>query len=369
MTSPQQNLLCHYRYDPLDRLISHAKPQASPLLRFYCKSRLATEIQGALHHSILQHDDQLLAQQQRLDETLDTTLLATDLQRSVLHTLKPIQQREPIAYSAYGHRPPENGLLSLMGFNGERPDPVTGHYLLGNGYRAFNPVLMRFNSPDSLSPFGKGGFNSYAYCLGDPVNRHDPSGHSPLIPVTVLKTRDAWQRAGNALAELNGLRRSAKLPVDVLELEVVARDRSIKFQIGSEAMPHGLDKGMHPETAILLRDKYTDLAITQSDLNDGVVYSNMRAAAEKRNWEWRGIFNNPDFESWRLKFFKDIGTDKNSRGFDFSKLNSYRFSKGDSEIYFREYATEFHRELEKHYSTHTSPLVHEALRIRDRFIH
>jgi hypothetical protein len=95
----------------------------------------------------------------------------------------------------------------------------------------------------------------------------------------------------------------------------------------------------------------------------------MRAAAEKRNWEWRGIFNNPDFESWRLKFFKDIGTDKSSRGFDFSKLNSYRFSKGDSEIYFREYATEFHRELEKHYSTHTSPLVHEALRIRDRFIH
>ncbi len=54
---------------------------------------------------------------------------------------------------------------------------MTGYYLLGNGYRAFNPVLMRFNSPDSLSPFGKGGLNAYAYCAGDPVNRVDPTGH------------------------------------------------------------------------------------------------------------------------------------------------------------------------------------------------
>jgi len=39
-------------------------------------------------------------------------------------------------------------------------------------------VLMRFNSPDSLSPFGKGGVNAYAYCAGDPVNRADANGHS-----------------------------------------------------------------------------------------------------------------------------------------------------------------------------------------------
>lgn len=65
----------------------------------------------------------------------------------------------------------------LPGFNGEFPDPLTGHYLLGNGYRAYNPVLGRFNSPDSLSPFGEGGVNAYAYCRGDPVNRVDPSGH------------------------------------------------------------------------------------------------------------------------------------------------------------------------------------------------
>jgi RHS repeat-associated protein len=91
--------------------------------------------------------------------------------------LQANHQRKPICYSPYGHRPVASGLLSLLGFNGERPDPVTGHYLLGNGYRAFNPVLLRFNSPDSWSPFGKGGVNSYAYCLGDPINRADPNGH------------------------------------------------------------------------------------------------------------------------------------------------------------------------------------------------
>jgi hypothetical protein len=35
---------------------------------------------------------------------------------------------------------------------------------------------MRFTTCDSLSPFSRGGPNGYAYCGGDPVNRHDPSG-------------------------------------------------------------------------------------------------------------------------------------------------------------------------------------------------
>jgi RHS repeat-associated protein len=148
--------------------------------RFYCKKRLATEIQGTIKNAIFQHDDQLLAQQ-RHGDTLETTLLITDFQRSVLHTLGKNNNRQPIAYSPYGHRFTENGLTSLLGFNGERADPVTGHYLLGNGRRAFNPVLMRFNGPDIFSPFGRGGVNAYAYCLGDPVNRGDPTGGFPVI--------------------------------------------------------------------------------------------------------------------------------------------------------------------------------------------
>lgn len=187
MTNPRDILLCHYRYDALDRLTSNERPNEPEHQRFYCKSRLATEIQGANRYSVFQHEDQLLAQQQRESGSSDTTLLVTDQQRSVLHALKGNHSRQSIAYSPYGYRPAENGLLSLLGFNGERQDPVTGCYLLGNGYRAFNPVLMRFNSPDSWSPFGEGGLNPYAYCMGKPVNSSDPSGHSPLL-TTILKS-------------------------------------------------------------------------------------------------------------------------------------------------------------------------------------
>lgn len=66
---------------------------------------------------------------------------------------------------------------NIAGFNGQRQDPVSGNSLLGNGYRSYSPLLMRFTAPDSWSPFGMGGVNPYGYCAGDPVNRSDPSGH------------------------------------------------------------------------------------------------------------------------------------------------------------------------------------------------
>ncbi|WP_095147189.1 MULTISPECIES: RHS repeat-associated core domain-containing protein [unclassified Pseudomonas] len=173
--------LSRYHYDPLDRQVGCSLLNQATFQRFYFKSRLATEIQGSLHTRIFQHDDQLLAQQSYQSGKANTALLATDQQRSVLSALDAAQVHH-LTYTPYGHRPAENGLLSLLGFNGERPDPLTGHYHLGNGYRQFNPVLMRFNSPDSWSPFGKGGVNAYAYCVGDPVNLTDPNGHFTILP-------------------------------------------------------------------------------------------------------------------------------------------------------------------------------------------
>ncbi|MEQ5974199.1 RHS repeat-associated core domain-containing protein [Serratia liquefaciens] len=87
-----------------------------------------------------------------------------------------------ISYTPYGGSKKFRNLPA--GFNGQRVDPVSQCYHLGNGARSYNPVLMRFNSPDRLSPFGAGGINPYAYCLGDPINRSDPSGHISVLGTT-----------------------------------------------------------------------------------------------------------------------------------------------------------------------------------------
>jgi len=84
-----------------------------------------------------------------------------------------------LRYTVYGRDGGEQ-CASVLRFNGQSKEPVTGHYLLGNGYRGFNSALMRFNSPDSFSPFGDGGLNAYCYCGGDPVNKIDPSGHAGI---------------------------------------------------------------------------------------------------------------------------------------------------------------------------------------------
>ncbi|MDZ3994921.1 RHS repeat-associated core domain-containing protein [Pseudomonas sp. Teo4] len=117
----------------------------------------------------------------------------------------------PCSFSASRYSP--YGYLSatsdhLLAFNGERRDPFTGCYHLGNGHRVYSPSLMRFHSPDKLSPFDIGGLNAYAYCLGDPINHRDPTGKSvkdDLLPIMLgifnvlslfssfLKFKSMWQ--------------------------------------------------------------------------------------------------------------------------------------------------------------------------------
>ncbi|WP_082056514.1 RHS repeat-associated core domain-containing protein [Pseudomonas sp. 10-1B] len=91
----------------------------------------------------------------------------------------------PRAYTPYGIINAD--LASGLAFCGQYRDPVTGNYPLGNGHRSYSVTLMRFLSPDSLSPFGRGGINVYAYCGGDPVNRHDPTGQAFETAAQILR--------------------------------------------------------------------------------------------------------------------------------------------------------------------------------------
>ncbi|MEX1829655.1 RHS repeat domain-containing protein [Luteibacter sp. CQ10] len=98
---------------------------------------------------------------------------------------------------------------SSVGYNGQWRDPVLGGYHLGNGYRYYDPAARMFHQMDTLSPFGEGGINDRAYCDGDPINLHDPSGH-------VLLSRWAQQQQ---LSELDRLIDSLDPPDDPPEVD------------------------------------------------------------------------------------------------------------------------------------------------------
>lgn len=104
---------------------------------------------------------------------------------STPHTQSPL----PICFTPYGHSGGIGDAAIATGFNGVPFDIHANCYHLGQGYRAFFPGLMRFSSPDSLSPFGLGGLNAYAYCKGDPVNYGDPQGTHRVLSWLLGNTR------------------------------------------------------------------------------------------------------------------------------------------------------------------------------------
>lgn len=83
-----------------------------------------------------------------------------------------------LTYGPYGQNDTLVGHAPLLGFNGERYESLTRSYALGLGYRNYSPALMRFQGPDDLSPFAEGGLNAYTYCVNDPINLSDTTGHA-----------------------------------------------------------------------------------------------------------------------------------------------------------------------------------------------
>ncbi|MFJ4682738.1 RHS repeat-associated core domain-containing protein [Streptomyces sp. NPDC088789] len=163
-----------YAYDPLDRLLTQHHASTTSTLH-YQDTQLALVTEGERTTRLLHLGAACAAQHRSGAGQSETRLLGTDGKGTVLIAAAG-KNHEESAYTAYGHRT-AGGDTSILGYDGQRTDPATGWLHLGNGYRAYHPLLMRFTTPDSLSPFGAGGINPYAYCLGDPVNRTDPTGH------------------------------------------------------------------------------------------------------------------------------------------------------------------------------------------------
>ncbi|MEW9682057.1 RHS repeat-associated core domain-containing protein [Pseudomonas sp. TE50-2] len=128
-----------------------------------------------------------------------SSLLICDRQQSVLAVRETVR-----SYTAYGALSAVAG--PRMAYCGQLREPFKGIYHLGNGHRCFDPALMRFLSPDALSPFGAGGVNAYAYCQGEPINSQDNSGRMGVS--SILQTGYvAWKgsmlnKHVSALAEM-----------------------------------------------------------------------------------------------------------------------------------------------------------------------
>ncbi|WP_286184438.1 RHS repeat-associated core domain-containing protein [Pantoea sp. Cy-639] len=104
------------------------------------------------------------------------SIFQSDRQSSVMASRVDGVQRS-IQYTPYGHANLP-GLSRAVGYAGQLREKNFGWYMLGNGYRIYNPIIMRFHSPDRLSPFERGGENPYTYVDNDPMNFTDPDGLS-----------------------------------------------------------------------------------------------------------------------------------------------------------------------------------------------
>ena len=164
---------CHYHYDAsgnlCERELDHGRVRS-----FYSAGQLTHEQHGELRLGLIGDGAEVFAVSCKDGGESTIRLLGCDGQGTV--RLQVDERLRQCHYSPHGAEP-ENDQQAPFGFAGLRREPLTGWYIPA-GYRPYDPVLMTFLSPDSDSPFDRGGLNAYAYCAGDPVNRIDPDGHS-----------------------------------------------------------------------------------------------------------------------------------------------------------------------------------------------
>ena len=162
-----------WHYGPGGNIIK-TEDAGGPRWRYHTGGQLSCEVGESTQTRWVRAGNVPVAESRLASAVREVMLLGTDAQGSVTTEAKDTVNT-PV-YGAYGQSTTEPG-ASRLGYAGALREQDTGWYFLGD-YRIYNPVLMRFHSRDSLSPFGEGGLNGYAYCAGDPVNRIDPSGHA-----------------------------------------------------------------------------------------------------------------------------------------------------------------------------------------------
>ncbi|MDC0534292.1 hypothetical protein OAO18_00620 [Francisellaceae bacterium] len=171
-----------YGYDASGRQISNKESGGEPIYVYYASDKPVNEIQnGKVNH--YNNAGQIINGhwQYYLQDLSNNVISVMDESGNMngFHTYLPF------GFSSNQSKDEENitqnKLLNIeqlsKGYNGELTDRKTGYQFLGNGYRAYNPLLARFMKYDSASPLGVGGLNGYVYANNNPIMYTDPTGH------------------------------------------------------------------------------------------------------------------------------------------------------------------------------------------------
>ncbi|UVL76254.1 RHS repeat-associated core domain-containing protein [Pseudomonas putida] len=192
---------------------------------FYCAGKVHTLKSEGSARQVIRHDRDVL-----IERGAVTHMAWGDKQASVLGAMGPAGVHGK-SYGVYGVHEESAELASVIGFSGYYFDALSTHYLLGNGYRSYSPSMMRFLSPDSLSPFSRGGLNAYGYCAGDPLNRVDPDGRFWESALTLKRVKIKVKDSSS------GVRRFMKARTGLARPDIQIADFTAAFKDTFDATP------------------------------------------------------------------------------------------------------------------------------------
>ncbi|MFJ4392437.1 RHS repeat-associated core domain-containing protein [Pseudomonas soli] len=157
------------------------------------------------------------------------------------------------SYAPYGTlRSIDNQRLA---FCGQCHEPRTGGYLLGNGHRHYSTSLLRFTSPDTLSPFGAGGINPYAYCNGDPINYIDRNGKSkgkPVVRSSGVNGQGVYQQTETPTVYSGSFQISAmNIPLIAFEMGLLTYDMTMAKRMRQSGNATTHEIGSHKIAAVI----------------------------------------------------------------------------------------------------------------------
>ncbi|EKT4558983.1 RHS repeat-associated core domain-containing protein [Pseudomonas putida] len=160
----------HYRGDKV-----YARSQITTNKNFWGGALEKTDI--LLNDNVGCYLRQIVSHKETGADSTKTLFELRDAAGTIFATVKTDGKMSTLhQYSPYGYREVDSEWENWLGFKGEVIFPRSCYYL--GSYRVYDADLKTFCSPDDASPFGIGGPATYAFCAGDPVNYHDPSGHT-----------------------------------------------------------------------------------------------------------------------------------------------------------------------------------------------